>query len=109
MTTSKSKSKKSRKAKREKKSFPKITPPVKSSSSRFKPTRPITLIDKKRVRAKLNNISEVTLWDRIRTGLVPEGRVMGPDKGRLTWIEEEIDNLILNAPRRRPKGSTVAP
>jgi predicted DNA-binding transcriptional regulator AlpA len=110
MTSSKSKSKKPRepKAARDKKPFPKFEPPVKSSAP-FAPTRPVVMLSKKQVCAKLGNISEVTLWDWIRTGRFPEGRVMGGDNGKLWWIEEQADNAIINAPVRRPKGSTVTP
>jgi predicted DNA-binding transcriptional regulator AlpA len=91
------------------KPFPKFQPPVKPPSAPFVPTKPIVLLNKKQLRAKLG-ISEVTLWTRIRTGRIPEGLVMGPDNGPLSWIEEQIDGIIVNAPRRRPKSSsTVTP
>jgi predicted DNA-binding transcriptional regulator AlpA len=112
MPTLKSKSKKPRKAKaeREKKPFPKPQPPVRSSAP-FAPTKPVVMLSKKQVCAKLGNISEVTLWDRIRTGQFPMGSPMGNPNGKLWWIEEEVDNSVTETVNacRRPSGSTVTP
>ena len=91
----------------EKREFPRAAPPVRPTEP-FRPTRPVVLLDKKQTKIKLNISSDVTLWDYIRTGRVPEGIVMGPDNGKLKWIEEQLDEVIVNAPRRKPKGSTVA-
>jgi predicted DNA-binding transcriptional regulator AlpA len=54
--------------------------------------------------------SHVTLWDWVRKGKFPAPIVVGPDGGprsKLYWIKSEVDDHIINSPRRLPRGSTV--
>jgi predicted DNA-binding transcriptional regulator AlpA len=67
-----------------------------------KPTGPIKLLLKKEVLKKLR-ISNSTLWDYIRQGLIPPAVQIGPEGGnrsKIAWIESEIDEAIVKLPRR---------
>jgi predicted DNA-binding transcriptional regulator AlpA len=92
-------------------------PPFPRPPKAVKPSKPVevpgpvTLLTKKELLAKLR-VTNVTLWDWIRKGHFPAGRIIGPDGGSrsmMVWIESEVDNFITNAPRRLPKGSLVTP
>ena len=56
----------------------------------------------------LLDVSYPTLWGWVKTGHFPPPRTLsGSDKrGRLAWVESEVQAWIASRPRRLPKGST---
>jgi predicted DNA-binding transcriptional regulator AlpA len=80
-------------------------------SSPVKVMGPIKLISKKEVLAKLDGISNSTLWDYIRQGRIPPAVQIGPEGGnrsKIAWIESEVDEAIVKLPRR-VQGSKPTP
>jgi predicted DNA-binding transcriptional regulator AlpA len=53
----------------------------------------------------LVGVSAVTLWSWIRQGIFPPAVVIGPEGGHRStqrWIDYEVQNFLVNAPRRLP-------
>jgi predicted DNA-binding transcriptional regulator AlpA len=86
--------------------FPKAAPPVPPAVP-VEVSGPLKLLSKAEVLAILG-VSTVTLWDWVRKGHFPPGRVLGTGGGhrsRLVWVKTEVEAAVLNSPRRLPKGS----
>jgi predicted DNA-binding transcriptional regulator AlpA len=52
-------------------------------------------------------VSYASLWGWIKEGTFPPGRALSPGtkKGRICWIESEVQTWMLSLPVRLPKGS----
>jgi predicted DNA-binding transcriptional regulator AlpA len=87
--------------------FPKPQPPVPVASP-VEVSGPVRVLSKKEVLERLGGISHVTLWSWIKAGAFPPARVLGPGQGhrsRMGWLSTEVEQWLLNAPRRIPKGT----
>jgi predicted DNA-binding transcriptional regulator AlpA len=67
---------------------------------------PIRLISRAEV-LDIVGVSYASLWGWIKDGSFPPGRALSPGtkKGRICWIESEVQAWMLSLPVRLPKGS----
>jgi predicted DNA-binding transcriptional regulator AlpA len=85
--------------------FPQTPPPV--------PVEPVKVVSDVRVLTKADVLEKVggvcwiTLRSWIKDGGFPPSRELGPGGGRshTGWLSNEIDEWLLNSPRRLPKGA----
>lgn len=66
---------------------------------------PIKLLSKAEMLARVG-VSYSSVWNWIIAGIFPPGRALSTGKrGRIMWVESEIDDWIASRPVRMPKSS----
>jgi predicted DNA-binding transcriptional regulator AlpA len=79
------------------------------SSTAVSPSEPsLKLISRETLLEKIG-VTYPTVWAWVRDKHFPAARVLGKDnggKGRIAWVESEVDEWINSRPRQQPKNNS---
>jgi predicted DNA-binding transcriptional regulator AlpA len=73
-----------------------------------KPTEPVRFLSRDEV-LEIIGVTYPCLWGWVRNGCFPAPRSLGMigKRGRIGWVQSEVDDWILSRPKRFPKGSKI--
>src|SRR5262249_41502705 len=90
---------------RKKKQFPKAEPPTRVGPIQVTVNGPITIVGQDEVMQRIG-VNYGALRSYIQRGIIPAPRVFGAGlRSRKGWLSNELDQALLNLPKRFPKGS----